>query len=283
MNNMGLLNAQSFHLSLALVRILKLQLQAVTQSEDVVATWLEEKNEPTDPVIYHLTGQKHDLYVCFCKEKPTYLCTQSGQKHGFLPCSSLYLEGGLVCFRICETFQHKGRLLPSPQYFSAGCPPSKIPWIYVDLWDLWPHRWTGYWSALSAPAWVACDSLWCNDSKPSLVLVLSSKKFNKLTLFFFFVFFDAQNCCSCPKLQSDCSHVCLGCGGKSSELLPVSGHWSKQRGRVSGPIRLPHWPRHKQLPEPLLGDQHTDLEKSSTSFFSRITMTDLQKKKTLRV
>lgn len=56
--------------SLVLIRVLKLQLQAVTQAEDVVPTWLEENNE-TDPAIYHLTGQKHDLYVCFCKEKPT--------------------------------------------------------------------------------------------------------------------------------------------------------------------------------------------------------------------
>lgn len=105
-------------------------------------------------------------------------------------------------------------------------------------------------------------------SHPWCLSCLQRNSINWLCFFFFVCFFYTQNCCSCPKLQSDCSHVCLGCGGKSSELLPVSGHWSKQRGRVSGPIRLPHWPRHKQLPEPLLGDQHTDLEKSSTSFFS---------------
>lgn len=220
----------------------------------------------TEPTIYHVTGQKQDLYVLFCKENPPNCAHRSSQTHRFLPCSSLYLEGGLVCFWICEIFQHKSRLLPRPQYFSVGFSPSRLPVIYVDLWDLWPHHWTGYWSPLSAPAWAACDSPWWNRTKPPWALILSSKKFNKPTLVFCF-FFTTQNCCSWPKLQSDCSHVCLGCGGKSSELLPVSGHWSKQRGRMSGPIRLPHWPRHKQLPEPLLGDQHTDLEKSSTSSF----------------
>lgn len=204
-------------------------------------------------------------FMCVsAKKNPPNCAHRSSQKHGFLPCSSLYLEGGLVCFRICEIFQHKGRLLPGPQYFSAGCPSSKLPVIYVDLWDLWPHRWTGYWSALSVPA---CELhvIPSDATTGSRRWCLSCPQRNSIN-WLFGGFFYTQNCCSCPKLQSDCSHVCLGCGGKSSELLPVSGHWSKQRGRVSGPIRLPHWPRRKQLPEPLLGDQHTDLEKSSTSY-----------------
>lgn len=219
-------------------------------------------------------GKKQDLYVLFCKENPPYCAHRSSQKLSFLPCSRLYLEGGLVCFGICETFQPKGWLVPSPQHFNVGFPSSRLPVIYVDLWDLWPHGWTGYWSAVLAhvicPVATALSRLGC----------LSCRQRNPINrLWFFCCFYFTRK--TAAHGRNYCSHVCLGCGGKSSQLLPVSDHWSKQRGRVSGLIRLPQWPRHKQLPEPLLGDQHTDLEKSSTSFFFfllRITIASLPKK-----
>lgn len=135
---------------------------------------------------------KNTTFMCLSvKKKKTHLTvhTVGSLKLGFLPCSNLYLKGGMACFGICKTFQHKGWVLPRLQHFSIGFPSSRLPVIHVDLWDMWPHGWTGYWSVVSAPAWAACDQHWCNRVKSPSVLVLSSEKSNKPTLVFFcFVF-----------------------------------------------------------------------------------------------
>lgn len=154
--------------SLVLIRVLELQLQAVTQLKDVAFTWLGRKKEDRS---YHLSHNKN--FMCFSAKK-THLTvhTEAARSTLFSLVQAFTLREGRCVFGFVKYFNTKVDSGPSPQYFSAGFPSSKVPVIYVDLWDLWPHRWTGYWSAALAPAWAACDSPpWWNRTKPAGVLV----------------------------------------------------------------------------------------------------------------
>lgn len=110
---------------------------------DVDLTWyLKKKNKS---IIYHFAEQTMTFTCSFAKGKPPN-CKHICQRHISLPCLTLCLEGGPVCFHICQIFQHKGRRLllsPAPSNRPASClwMSLKQPLvIYVDLWALLPHR-----------------------------------------------------------------------------------------------------------------------------------------------
>lgn len=119
--------------SLVLIRVLKLQLQAVTPSEDVVPTWLEENNEKKP---CHLSPHRAKTRpLCVFLQRKTHLTvhTEAARSMVFSLVQTFTLREGWCAFRFVKYFNTKVDSCPVRSISALAVPQASYLWSMLTF------------------------------------------------------------------------------------------------------------------------------------------------------